>query len=121
MDGRKREGVNDVLGLDASVTLGDVLYVAFGLVAAACALAAWRSRGRKDDKESIEALAQIKADTSTTRRDVTVICSKLDKLADRSDDHERRIGTLETQVETQWKRHDELKEEVRNMRIGGKE
>ena len=52
---------------------------------------------------------------------MTVICSKLDKLADRSDDHERRIGTLETQVETQWKRHDELKEEVRNMRIGGTE
>ncbi len=72
---------------DASVTLGDVLYVH-----SASSRQPARSRrgargGRKDDKESIEALAQIKADTSTTRRDVTVICSKLDKLADRSDDH----------------------------------
>lgn len=102
--------------LELGVTIRDVLYIIFGVVAMAAAIYGISTGRKKDTGDERERLVRIDENLKEMRSDVADIKAEMRQTRTTLSEHERRLIKVEETQSTMWRRVDELRESIKNKK-----
>lgn len=95
--------------LELGVTIRDVLYIIFGVIAMTAAIYGISSGRKKDTGDERERLVRIDENLKEMRSDVADIKAEMRQTRTTISDHERRLIKVEESQSTMWTRIDEIR------------